>query len=78
MKKSVSKTLLGWADVFVILAVIFLVVSFAGWIMNSAWVDTLFLTAVTFIFLTPLTRGMAILVKNAEEQIADRRMIGHD
>ena len=73
--KKVSKKLFSWADTFVIVAVIEIVISFIGFIMDSAWCGTTFNTAVILFILSPFMRGFATLVQNAEEHLDERWMV---
>lgn len=70
--KKISKSLFGWADAFVIIAVASFVASFIGFILNSAWCGYAFDGALLFIILAPFARGFGVLVQNAEEEMAHR------
>lgn len=73
--KKVSKKLFSWADAFVIVAVMMLVISFIGFIMDSAWCGDTFNAAIILFILSPFARGFATLVQNAEEQLDERWMV---
>ena len=73
--KKVSKTLNGWADAFVVASVLLIVISILGFFLNSAWTGSVFDAAIVLWILSPLFRGLSVLVQNAEEEIADRRMV---
>lgn len=73
--KKVSKKLFGWADAAIIAAVFLYVVSFIGFIMNSAWCGNAFTCAIAFSILPPFIRGFATLVQNAEEQLDERWIV---
>lgn len=73
--KKVSKKLFSWADTFVISAVILLVASFVGFIMDSAWCGNAFNASIILFILSPFARGFAVLVQNAEEQLDERWMV---
>lgn len=73
--KKVSKKLFSWADTFVIVAVIMLVISFIGFIMDSAWCGDTFNAAIILFIFSPFARGFATLVQNAEEQLDERWMV---
>jgi len=70
--KKISKSLFGWADAFVIIAVLLFVASFIGFVINSAWSDSAFSSALLFVVLAPFARGFGVLVQNAEEEMAHR------
>lgn len=74
--KKISKKITGWADAFTLGSIVLFVLSFIGWIMNSAWTGDVFAGAFYLLVLSPLFRGFAVLVQNAEEEIADRKMVG--
>lgn len=65
--KNVSKKLFSMADSAVIAAVILLIASFVGFIMDSAWCGNAFNGAIILFILSPFTRGFATLVQNAEQ-----------
>lgn len=65
--KNVSKKLFSLADSAVIAAVILLIASFVGFIMDSAWCGNAFNGSIILFILSPYTRGFAILVQNAEQ-----------
>ncbi len=73
--KKISKSLFGWADAFVIIAIALFVASFVGFILNSAWSDSAFTDAIVCTVLVPFTKGFAVLVQNAEEAIAKRSYV---
>ena len=70
--KKISKSLFGWADAFVIIAVALFVASFIGFILDSAWCDIAFSKALLFIVIAPFARGFGVLVQNAEEEMVYR------
>ena len=70
--KKISKSLFGWADAFIIIAVLLFVASFIGFVINSAWVGSTFSSALLFVVLAPFARGFGVLVQNAEEEMAHR------
>lgn len=70
--KKISKRLFGWADAFVVTAIILFVASFVGFILNSAWCGYAFNGAIVLLILAPFTRGFGVLVQNAEEELAHR------
>lgn len=70
--KKISKSLFGWADTFVITAIIFFVASFVGFILDSAWCGDALNGAIVLLILAPFSRGFGILVQNAEEEMAHR------
>ena len=74
--KKIYKKLAGWADAFTFGSVALFVLSFIGWIMNSAWTGDVFAGAFYLLVLSPIFRGFSVLVQNAEEQIAERKMVG--
>lgn len=76
--KKVSKILNGWADVFVAAAVFLFGISVFGFFMDSAWCSSTFGSAFFALIFSPVFRGLSILVKNAEEEIADRGMVKFD
>lgn len=65
-----SKSLNGWGNAFLFTAVILLVVGLIAWFMGEGT----YLMTIAFPFLigSPLFKGLAVLVKNAEDEI-DRR-----
>lgn len=65
--KNVSKKLFSMADSAVIAAVILLIASFVGFIMDSTWCGNAFNGAIILYILSPFTRGFATLVQNAEQ-----------
>lgn len=73
--KKISKKLFSWADTFTITAVILLVASFIGFILDSAWCGDAFNGAIVLVILSPFARGFATLVQNAEEQLEERWMV---
>lgn len=73
--KKVSKKLFSWADTFVIVAILMFIVSFIGFIADSAWCGDTFVEAIVLIILSPFMRGFAVLVQNAEEQLDERWMV---
>lgn len=73
--KKISKKLFSWADTFIITAVILLVASFVGFIIDSAWCGDAFNGAFILFILSPFTRGFATLVQNAEEELDQRWMV---
>lgn len=73
--KKVSKNLFSWANTFIFVAVIMLVISFIGFIMDSAWSGNFFNAAIILFILSPFIRGFATLVQNAEEQLDERWMV---
>lgn len=73
--KKVSKTLNYWADVFVIAGVFLFVVSIIGFFMDSAWCGSTFESTFFALMLSPVFRGLSVLVQNAEEQIEFRRVM---
>lgn len=74
--KKVNKKLAGWADAFTFGSIALFVLSFIGWIMDSAWTCDVFAGAFYLLVLSPVFRGFSVLVQNAEEQIAERKMVG--
>lgn len=74
--KKIYKKLAGWANAFTFGSVALFVLSFIGWIMDSAWTGDVFAGAFYLLVLSPIFRGFSILVQNAEEQIAERKMVG--
>ena len=70
--KNVSKKLFGWADTFIITGIILLVLAFFGWIFSADSVANEILFGVLFIFMSPIVRGLGVLVQNAEEEMAHR------
>lgn len=74
--KKVSKKLFSWADSFTIAAIIMLVASIVGFILDSAWCGNAFNASIILWILSPFARGFATVVQNAEEQIAERKMVG--
>lgn len=73
--KKISKKLFSWADTFVIVAILLFIVSFIGFILDSAWCGDTFVEATIFVILSPFARGFAALVQNAEEQLDERWMV---
>lgn len=73
--KKISKKLFSWANTFAIAAAIMLVLSFIGFIMNSAWCGNAFNAAIILFILSPFARGFATLVQNAEEELDQRWMV---
>ena len=73
--KKVSHKLFGWADTFIVAAVILFVASFVGFILDSAWCEYAFNGAIILVILSPFARGFATLVQNAEEQLDERWMV---
>ena len=70
--KKVSKTLNGWADIFIAAAVIEFIVGIIGFFIDSAWSGNMIFVGILLLILAPVLRGLSILVLNAEEQIDDR------
>lgn len=73
--KKVSKKLFSWADTFIIVAILMFIVSFIGFILDSAWCGDIFIEATVFVILSPFARGFATLVQNAEEELDQRWMV---
>ncbi len=65
--KNVSKKLFSLADSAVVAAVILLIASIVGFIMDSAWCGNAFNSAIILFILSPFTRGFATIVQNAEQ-----------
>lgn len=73
--KKVSKNLFGWADTFIITGIVLLVLAFFGWIFSADSVANEILFGVLFIFMSPIVRGLGVLVQNAEEELDQRWMV---
>ena len=73
--KKVSKNLFGWANTFIITGIILLVLAFFGWIFSADSVANEILFGVLFIFMSPIVRGLGVLVQNAEEEL-NKRWLG--
>lgn len=71
-KTATSSNLKGWADSFVITGIILLILAFFGWIYSADSVSTEVCMGILFIFASPVVRGLAVIVQNAEDQIAER------
>ena len=76
--KKVSKTLEKWADVLVFLSVVLFAMSLFGFFFNSAWLEYTFNSAFVALALSPVFRGLSVLVKNAEDEIVRRDMVNFD
>ena len=74
MKKTTatSENLNGWATSLTLTGIILLILAFFGWIFSADSVSTEVCMGILFIFASPVVRGLAVLVQNAEEQIEAR------
>ena len=73
--KKISKKLFSWADTFDIVAILMFIISFIGFIVDSALCGDAFVEAIVLIIFSPFMRGFAVLVQNAEEQLVERWMV---
>ncbi len=71
-KQKTSTNLAGWANALVFAGAILIILSFFGWIFSDDSVATELCMGILFIFASPVVRGLAVLVQNAEEQIEAR------
>lgn len=71
MKKT-STSLNSWANTFVITGVIFIILAFFGWVFSADSVGEILSAGIALIFMSPIIRGLSVLVENAEEQIEAR------
>lgn len=71
-KTATSENLNGWATSLTLTGIILLILAFFGWIFSADSVSTEVCMGILFIFASPVVRGLAVLVQNAEEQIASR------
>ena len=67
-----SKILNGWANAYIVLAIFFIVLGIIGAMNDSAWSFDVFHFGILFIFISPLVRGLSVLVANAEEAMDHR------
>lgn len=70
--KKVSKSLFGWADALFIASVILLIIATLGFVFSDDPVSGVLLTGFVFMFISPVIRGLGVLVQNAEEEMAHR------
>ena len=70
--KRVSKTLNGWANGFVVFAIPLIIISILEFFFNDVWAGSMFDAAIALLILSPIFRGLSVLVQNAEEQIDAR------
>ena len=71
MKKT-SKNLNSWANFFLIVAIVYIVIAIIGFCMDSAWTGDAIDTSIIALVLSPAFRGLSVLVQNAEEQMEAR------
>ncbi len=76
--KKVSKSLAGWAKAFVVLGIIYLLIAFIGFCLNSAWSGSFASGGLALIILSPVFNGLSVLVQNAEDEISAREMYKTD
>jgi hypothetical protein len=69
--KKVSKKLNSWADSFLFIGVLFIVVAVIAWFTDGP-ASTFFYGACWTFVISPVFRGLSVLVQNAEEQIEER------
>lgn len=68
-KQKTSTNLNGWANSLMFVGVINIILAFFGWIFSADSVSTELCMGILFIIASPVVRGLAVLVQNAEEQI---------
>lgn len=71
-KKKTSENLNGWANSFMFTGVILIILAFFGWVFSADSVSTELCMGIIFIFISPVVRGLSVLVQNAEEEMDDR------
>ena len=69
--KQVSKNLNGWANTFLLIGVLLVVLSVVVWLMEGP-ASSFLSGGCCCIVISPLFRGLSVLVQNAEEQIESR------
>lgn len=71
-KKKTSDNLNGWANSFMFTGIILIILAFFGWVFSADSVSTELCMGIIFIFISPVVRGLSVLVQNAEEEMDDR------
>lgn len=65
--KNQSKNIYSWGETFFVVAILLFVVGLIAWLMGEG--SGLVSTSIAFFMVSPILKGLAILVKNAEEEI---------
>lgn len=72
--KQVSKKLDSWADFILTIGVVMMLLSILGWLFSSDDATLSFVSGFTLVILSPVFRGLSVIVQNSEEQISERPM----
>lgn len=73
--KKVSKSLNEWANALIFLGIVMFILAVVGFIFSNDSIFPVVMTGFTFVILSPVLRGLGVLVQNAEEEM-DHRWLG--
>ena len=70
--KKVSKSLNEWANALTFLGIVMYVLAVVGFTFTNDSIFPVVLTGFAFTILSPILRGLSVLVQNAEEELDKR------